>query len=146
MPQISRRKLDKKILRRIGEIFLDSIAGLQNRQEAAAFLNDLLTPTEKLMIAKRLAIAVLLARGYEDDSIKDILKVTQNTVTAVKKNLVFSSEEYRKAIKKIVGRKKIKNFFLILEEIFEIMPPKGERWSDWRKRKWRIEMEKQEPF
>jgi len=146
MPQVSRRILERKVLKRIGEIFLDSLVKLRDRQELAAFLNDLLTPTEKLMFAKRLAIAVLLARGYEDESIKEILKVSQNTITSIKKVLVFSSKEYLDAIKRIARRERIKNFLLDVEDILEIVPPKGASWSAWKRRKWRRKMEKQEPF
>lgn len=146
MPQVSKRRIKEKILIRIGDIFLDSILRLEDKKETAAFLSDLLSPTEKLMISKRLAIAVLLAKGYGPDSIKDILKVSDCTIISVKKTLVLAGEGYRKTIKQLLKREKVKKFFLTIEEIWDFLPPKGGDWSSWRRKKWERQMEKQSPF
>lgn len=99
MAQVSRRPLDKDIEGRIYESFYKAV-GLLNEKEARAFINDLLTPTEKIMLPKRLAIAILLSRGWNYDAIRDTLKVTQTTVSSVYKVLSFSTG-LRLAIEKL---------------------------------------------
>jgi len=89
MTQVSRRPLDKDVEGRIYESFYKAI-GLLNEKEARAFINDLLTPTEKIMLPKRLAVAILLAQGWNYDAIRETLKVTQTTVSSVYKTLAFS--------------------------------------------------------
>ena len=46
---------------RMFEVFEKTFLGLKSAESARLLLGDLLTRTEKIMIAKRLAIAVLLA-------------------------------------------------------------------------------------
>lgn len=146
MPQISKRRVNEKILKRIGDLLLGSVLRLKERHQAAGFLNTLLTSTERTMLAKRLSIAVLLAKGYDYNSIKDILKVSQGTVWSVRKTLSESEEGYQKVIQDILREDKIKKLFLNIEELFDFLPPKGGDWKTWGKKKWERKKEIQKPL
>lgn len=144
MPQVSKRKVNEKILGRIEEILLESVLKLKNHQEVFDFLADLLTPTERLMFSKRIAIAILLAKGYEYESIKNILKVRQSTVATVRNRLANSSGGYWKIIKRIIKQKKIRNLFLTIESVLDLAPRSG--WHEWGKRKWERKREREKPI
>src|SRR3989344_3828452 len=99
MPQVSRRKLDKEVKQKIYESFYKAL-GLLGENDAKYFVNDLLTPTEKIMIPKRLAIAILLSQEWSYNAIRETLKVTQTTISSVSKVLTFSGG-LRLAIEKL---------------------------------------------
>lgn len=102
MSQVSKYPLSKNIADRIFEIFLNTFVRIHNKQEADQFISDLLTPTEKIMLAKRLAIAFLLEKGYEYRTVQRIIKVSSGTITSVNISRHHGSEGYKKVIAKII--------------------------------------------
>ena len=116
MPQVSKKLLARKIELRMFAVFEKAIADLKNGDDIRNFLDDLLTPTEKIMLAKRLAIAVLLAKDYNYRQICDLLKLSSNTVTSVLKHQVINGRGYATIVKKILGDEESKEFFLDLEK------------------------------
>ena len=113
MPQVSRKPLDRETASRLFESFFRAI-GLLNRQDAEVFLNDLLTRTERVMLAKRLAISILLDAGKTYQHVKELLNVSQSTITAVGKTLELSGG-YRRAIEKLKKSERWKEFWQELE-------------------------------
>ena len=99
MPQISRKPISKDIENKIYESFYRAI-GLLKEAEARLFIDDLLTKTERVMLPKRLAIAILLLKGWNYESIKEVLCVTQTTIASVSRTLEFSTG-LRKAIENL---------------------------------------------
>ena len=99
MPQISRKPISKDIENKIYESFYRAI-GLLKEAEARLFIDDLLTKTERVMLPKRLAIAILLLKGWNYASIKEVLCVTQTTIASVSRTLEFSTG-LRKAIENL---------------------------------------------
>ena len=71
MPQVSKRVLDKNVAKKMHEIFLEALLGLKNESEAYQFVYDLLTPTERVMLSKRLVIVLMLIKGYKREEIRD---------------------------------------------------------------------------
>ena len=102
MSQISKYPISKNIANRIFEIFLTTFTHLKNKEEADQFISALLTPTEKVMLSKRLAIAFLLERNYDYRTIQGILKVSTGTITAVSIAQKHGSQGYKKVIEKIL--------------------------------------------
>ncbi len=102
MSQISKYPISKNIADRIFEIFLATFIHLKNKQEADQFISDLLTPTEKVMLAKRLAIAFLLENNYDYRTIQQILRVSTGTITSVNIARQHGSIGYKKVIGKIL--------------------------------------------
>ncbi len=102
MAQISKYPISKNIADRIFEIFLTTFTHLKNKEEADQFISDLLTPTEKVMLAKRLAIAFLLENNYEYRTIQQILRVSTGTITSVNIARQHGSIGYKKVIGKIL--------------------------------------------
>ncbi|KKP52753.1 MAG: hypothetical protein UR42_C0005G0021 [Candidatus Roizmanbacteria bacterium GW2011_GWA2_33_33] len=55
MAQISKRYIDQTMMSRINELLFDLLLTLSDKKEVNEVLNELLTSTEKIMIAKRVA-------------------------------------------------------------------------------------------
>jgi len=83
MTMVSKYPLNQQVKERIFEIFLNTLAGLKTQNEVNNFLEQFLSPTEKVMLAKRLSIAVLLVKKYDIRSISKILKVSTKTVAGI---------------------------------------------------------------
>ncbi len=79
-------------------LFRRVLSELHSEGDITDFLDDLLTPTEKVMLAKRLAIAFLLEKGYDQRAIHTILKVSTTTVTSVNYWLLHKGRGYRNVI------------------------------------------------
>lgn len=99
MPQVSKNQLDPKTKSQIDNDFYQTLIDLRSRGEARDFLEGLLTPTEKIMLSKRLGIAILLARGLPYRAIMDILKVSNATIGRVSTWLKTSGREFGRSIK-----------------------------------------------
>lgn len=101
MAQISKRYLSWDVQNKISGTLLEAISQVKDKKEAALFVNDLLTPTERVVLAKRLAIAVLLLKGWGYDGIQNFLKVSSDTVGKVSL-IVKSNQGYRRVVDKMM--------------------------------------------
>lgn len=129
MPHVSRKKLKRKVFVKIGEQFADIINKTSSPKEIGWFLNKLLTPTERVMLSKRLAIMFMLKKEYSFRVIQKTLKVTPQTVLRFWHKVKKPS--YKAAIQKISENKHGKNFWKELEELLFFLPPKSGpgRWK-----------------
>lgn len=107
MTQVSKYPISKNVFDRIFEIFLRSFIKIKNKEQADQFISNLLTPTEKIMLAKRLAIAFLLEKNYDYRTIQSIIRVSSPTITSVNMSLKYGSEGYRKLIAEIIKEEKL---------------------------------------
>jgi len=123
MPQVSKYPLAKSTQDRLYHLFLRTIVELKEPIKAEEFFNDLLTPTEKVMLAKRLAIAVMLLKGYDYVSIREVLKVSPGTIGAISMWLKYSGSGYRKALERLIKKEKIDNIFKSIDQITKELKP-----------------------
>lgn len=108
MAKISRIPIDKKRLNQFYDDFWSAIALLESKQEAKSFLFDLLTHTERKMLAKRLQIAVMLIEGYDYHKIKSYVKVANNTIAKVNNWLSTGAIGLTKIVERLIDLKKNK--------------------------------------
>lgn len=111
MPHVSRYPLAKDVYKEITEELGLILASIGSEREMAQFLGDLLTKTERTMLAKRLAIARLLLRGWSWSEICEFLKVSKSTVNRMQHWLDGGGQGYRLAVKKLDRREKIERFW-----------------------------------
>lgn len=116
MTQVSKYPLKKEIEEKIFEILLKTIADLKKPEEVEGFLDDFLSPVEKIMLAKRLAIAVLLGKGYDYRGIREILKVTPGTVAGVNIKLKYGGRGCKRIVEKFLKEEKIEKLFEKIDE------------------------------
>jgi len=148
MTQISKRLLNKKVEERILDLFWTSLSTLSTKQKVAIFLEALLSPTEKLMLSKRLTIAFMLLKGYDYPSINERLKVSDSTIWNIKINLDYRGKGYQKTIEQIMNKEKWEKFWQDLDNFFqEILPPRyGTDWKEVRRKQWRKRRSREKPF
>ena len=96
MPKVSSNPLSAETRRGMMQAFVRTLVKINDDALLQCFLDDLLTPTEKLMLAKRLMTAVLLQRGYSYGAVCHVLKMSKTTVHLIQRELLKSGEGYRK--------------------------------------------------
>lgn len=111
MSQVSKYPIRNSVFDRIFEIFIKTLINVRNDDEAQALASDFFTPTERIMLSKRLAIALLLEKEYDYRSIKELLKVSTGTITSVNNARRFGKNGYKNIVSKIVKEEAINDFF-----------------------------------
>lgn len=147
MAQVSKYPVSKEVSDRMFEVFSDTISHLSKKKDIEEFMTELLSPIEKIMLAKRLSIAVLLAKGYSYPSISGILRVTPRTIASVSVTLKYRGKGYRKAVEKILSDEKMNDFWEEIEDFIGGLPPTKGSFIYWRD-KYEIEKakRKKKPF
>jgi uncharacterized protein YerC len=108
MTQVSKIPLSKSLENQMHLLFRRVIVDLHTESDVTEFFDDILSPTEKTMLGKRLAIAILIEQGYDHRAICKILHVSLATVSTVHYWLKNRGEGYRKVIHKILREEKWK--------------------------------------
>lgn len=97
MAQVSKRYLSPDVQERMFEIFVNAFSKAKYKRDIGKFLMDLLSSTEKIMLAKRLAIAYLLVKkGWTHREISQMLKLSLITIQRVSLVLNIQGNGYRK--------------------------------------------------
>lgn len=143
MTQVSKYPISKEIADRIFEIFVKAIIGLDNKEDTQDFLDNLLSPIERVMLVKRLSIAFLLEKGYSHRDISKILRVSLPTVVSVNYSRVYGSKGYLKVVNKILKEEKFDELVSKILISFVSMPAKVSKGgSGWRYLKEELEKNK----
>ncbi|OGD85851.1 hypothetical protein A3B51_03270 [Candidatus Curtissbacteria bacterium RIFCSPLOWO2_01_FULL_41_18] len=116
MSRVSKKILNKQIEEQMFETLWEAISQVKDKGDVKLFLNDLLTPVERIMAAKRLAIAILLLRGKDYETIIDLLKVSNETISKVSLILKVNNG-YRIAVNKLVRTEAGRQFWRDIESL-----------------------------
>ena len=106
----------REVEKRVYEVFERAIQKLKNPKDIRNFVDDLLTPTEKIMLSKRLAIAVLLEKGLDYRQISGIMKVSFATITSIVRQRSLGGLGYKKVVGEILKEEKSEESFLEFEK------------------------------
>lgn len=98
MTKISRIKVDSRHLGFFINNFWNLITLLENKDQVASFLKDLLSHTEMKMFAKRIQIAKMLMEGYDYRAIRNYVKVSDTTIATINNKLQVGGEGLKTAI------------------------------------------------
>lgn len=83
------------------DMLYTAAGAIRGREATKAFLKELLTPSERIMLGRRIWIARLLLAGYTHAEIGEELAVGPNTIVKVEKWLKKQMPGYRLAIKEL---------------------------------------------
>lgn len=108
MSRVSRRQLSSQITKIVLQGFKRALKELEKEEDAQAFLYEFLTPQEKVMLAKRLAIGILLYDNLHYREICELLKVTPSTVQKVRLDME-KSLKYKKLFEKLSEKGEFEN-------------------------------------
>lgn len=126
MTRISKKPLRKDLEIRMFEIFWQCFADLKSPKEVFEFFEAFVSPAEKIMLAKRLAIAVLLEKGWDYQSISSTVKVSTSTVNSVRSQMQYRGDGYRKAAQKVIANEQMADFLERLAvDVASIISPVG---------------------
>jgi len=146
MAQISKRNIDQKKLTCINELFFDLLLTMTDKQEVDEVLNELLTPTEKTMIAKRVACFYLLLKNVPIHEIEDTLKLSTSTTTYFK-HFLDRSLTIKEYLSNKLKNEKVKHLFEdIFIEIFHGSLKKGSNWSEDKRIYYQHQRKRQQPL
>lgn len=124
MPHVSYRELKKENLQKLYGEFSAALERSAQKSWAKLFLNDFLTKTEKIMLAKRFAVIFLLSNNVPPSYIANSLKMSYSTIFRMSNK--HNIGRYSRLLKAV--KKENKNIWDILEKIIKAgLPPRAGR-------------------
>jgi len=144
MSQVSKYQLSKQVEEEIKSVFAETLSLLSNKEDIFAFTDDFLSPTERIMLSKRIAIAMMLKKGYNYEIIKDILKVSQATIASVNLKLKYTGKGYHQVLDRILRQQKINAIFDKIETVIlnQLSIGRGKGSSFWQELKRKKQLQK----
>jgi uncharacterized protein YerC len=133
MTMVSKYKLRPEVWDRIFNLFSESLLSIKDKNKFDLFLNDFLSPTEKIMLAKRFAMAVLLAKGNNYEEIKRILHVASATIAKMNIHIKYTEKGINETIQNVLKKDNTKAIWEEIQSIFDI-PIKGLPLSEYHKK------------
>ena len=127
MVKVSRNPLSPEVKREVTEALVNIVSEINDRAFLRKFIDDLLTPTEKMMLSKRLMAAVLLQRGYSHGAVCSALKMSRATVSVIQRELLRGGEGYRAVFQKFFQESRGHRIVGAIEQFLDAitLPVKG---------------------
>jgi TrpR-related protein YerC/YecD len=94
MAKVKSNSFDPKEKYKIIGEFFEIISGLKSKKEIIDFFVGLLTPSEAIMMARRIQVAKMVIEGNGYDEIMKKMKVSSQTITKTEHWLHGKGEEY----------------------------------------------------
>ncbi len=133
MAQVSKYPIPKNVADRIFEVFIKTLIKVKDNSDAQRLADDLLSPTEKVMLAKRISIAYLLLKGLQYREISRLLRVSLGTIASVNLSLQYGSNGYKLILNRIASEEKVEDLLGSLSEKLASIPAKSTKGSGtWR--------------
>lgn len=117
MPHISKRKLDQEIVGGLEKHLLSIIRDSGTKTRVQIF-EELLTRTEKVMLAKRIGMLFLLKKGLSPYKISELLGVSPSTAERFER--AVDSSRYRHTIDWAWKNSKSGSFDALLESLISL--------------------------
>ena len=105
MTPVSRYKLEPENEAKILEVLLSELSRITNNIELKSLISLLLSESEKIMLAKRMAAYVMIEQNIPDSHISKSLHLTRITVTKLRLNYWLQKEKKDPVIKIIQNPK-----------------------------------------
>lgn len=140
MVNISKRPIDEKKLFKIYQLFFKIINKADDKEEFFQLIQDIFSPSEQIMIAKRIGIIYLLIKNVHKPAIAKYLKVSMATIDKYyylyykKKTTLIST------IESFLEDEKINQFFEnLLADIFTHTGYYPDQQLKWQRERRKIE-------
>lgn len=137
MARISKQKISSRISNEISSQLTDTLGRLSANQ-SGLFVSQLLGKEEQIMLAKRLAIIVLIHEQHTDYAISKTLKVSDTTVSKLR--LKYHNKEFDSVVKGI--KKNKADYIDFLETLLDIMHMGLPRYAGPNRKYWLANIEK----
>jgi len=123
MPHVSPKKVNTKVLERIYKLlfYVVSNKNVSQKQQQAAF-GELLTPTEKIMLGKRLAAVSMLSEGESPYKVGKILQLSPTTTAKFQAKLESGKFSNTNKLCKVLSKGPLQRY---IENLFKPLPHYG---------------------
>jgi len=141
----SRFRLHPHTLAQLNNLFFIVLGRNHSKEQFQMVYEDLLSTEERTMLSKRIAVMYLLIKGFDYNTICEVLKVAPGTVAKFS-ILLEKSGGLAPLLSKIAKNDQAK---LLIEEIFANLFPPGAYGVNWKaawERRSSIERKKQTGF
>ena len=133
MSQVSKNILNNRVYERIFSLFPQLLHRMIARNQENDLVKAFFTRTEKIIFAKRVAIAFMLVKGYTYQQIVTKIKVSYGTVSRISDVLRTNGSVVASELDSIAKEDAFLHFLNAIDYHSErIMPPKGNQ-REWRK-------------
>lgn len=95
MAKISKKPVARAVRDEMFRSMFRALARISDEDAIGKILEDVLTPTEKVMVAKRVMAAILIDRGYPYRKIGELLKLSPTTINTVHREIQKKGDGYR---------------------------------------------------
>lgn len=120
MPRVSKSRLHQQRLSEIQDHFAYLISSLTNSDDIEDFFGEFLTKEEKVMLAKRLVLYMMLKKEYPPHVIQSALHISYETVRSHTNQISSKNAKFHAVINKLISREKTKEFF---DKINQLLKP-----------------------
>ena len=103
MTNISKKQLKKKVAEKIHKRFIKTIINLHGKG-GERFIEEILTPSEQIMLAKRTMALSLLSSGASSYKVQKLLKLSPTTASRLKREMKNGKYKSIKSIKNNNGK------------------------------------------
>jgi Trp operon repressor len=103
MAQVSRRPLPPRVWTALWQQLVHLVSQKYPDKESGILLDGLITPTERIVLAKRLMVGIFTVHGYNTNEIAQTLNVSTSTAHT-HQQLVLNNVAYQELLKKIYPR------------------------------------------
>ena len=97
MPRASKQRLETQVWEQIHKTLVEVISS-HKVSDLKKFLFEFLTNEEKVMLAKRLTLYIMLLSGYSDTEIKEVLKMSYETVRTARSLMTTKSKQFKDSL------------------------------------------------
>jgi len=132
MTQVSRWKLRPEVWNQIFDILLEAIAKTGSKEKANTLIGFLLTPTEKIVLAKRIVAALLLEKGASYQDIFQVVHLSTATVSKIK-NRLEENNQHKTLIRRLLSDRMLKKGVdSFLNSLVKVLASYGKGSRSWR--------------
>lgn len=128
MPHVSSKKLKKETLNKLYDQFGKAFEKSARTSQTKFFLADLLTKTEKIMLAKRFAVIYLLSQDVPASYIAESLGMSYSTTTRM--SIKYDRGKYASLLQTLKAEQT--DIWKILEKILRAGLPKRYGRGRWK--------------
>lgn len=130
MTHVSRYPMDKVIETELFRKFWHSLSSLRDPDSVSSFFSDFLSDSERIMLAKRFAIAVLLLRGKRPRDIKSVLHVSDSSTSSVGAWLKNAKPKTVATLERVIRENYWEELLDKFEGVIDSLPPQyGTNWQ-----------------
>ncbi len=128
MVQLSKREVKPEVQLKMYKLLFEVVGKQKDNRHFTNVLNGILSPIEKLMIAKRVSVLFLLVKKVEWTIICDVLKVSPSTISKCQM-ILLNNMEIICALKALIKQRDMVLFF---DELFLSFFGPGTAYVNWK--------------